>query len=279
MNPEILLSKMSLKPGSAVTVVILLMIVSSAQTLTCGSTEFWINNRCCPLCPPGSHVDEVCTDSTSTSCSSCTEGTFMDHHTNLPWCYDCSTCDTGSGLKIKTPCRRNSNTVCEPLEGFYCIKFAGGSCWEAQKHRSCEPGEYIRERGTSTSDTLCSPCSAGTFSDGTFTSCRPHRRCESEKWDLLRPGTDSEDAECGGLQSDRTVPIVVVFGGAVVGVGVAAIGAVFLCTAVADVMICITKKIQMIPDSGADIEPMNVSQGVASNGDEPPDMATEDSAV
>ncbi|XP_041654494.1 uncharacterized protein LOC121517054 [Cheilinus undulatus] len=202
MNPEILLSKMSLKPGSAVTVVILLMIVSSAQTLTCGSTEFWINNRCCPLCPPGSHVDEVCTDSTSTSCSSCTEGTFMDHHTNLPWCYDCSTCDTGSGLKIKTPCRRNSNTVCEPLEGFYCIKFAGGSCWEAQKHRSCEPGEYIRETGTSSSDTVCSRCSAGTFSDGTFTSCRPHTQCKLMNLQQhLKPGTEAEDAQCEFLHS------------------------------------------------------------------------------
>nr|XP_043874934.1 tumor necrosis factor receptor superfamily member 14-like [Solea senegalensis] len=79
-----------------------------------------------------------------------------------------------SGLKTVSPCTRTRDALCEPLEGFYCIKSKGLYCDAAEKHRQCKPGQYIRDNGTALTDTVCTDCSAGTFSDGTFTTCRPH---------------------------------------------------------------------------------------------------------
>ncbi|XP_074537098.1 tumor necrosis factor receptor superfamily member 5-like [Halichoeres trimaculatus] len=71
--------------------------------------------------------------------------------------------------------------------------------------------------GSSESDSECSPCSEGTFSDGTFTSCQNHTECDPSNQQLLRPGTGSQDAECGELEPDRTKEIISVsVGGAVV---------------------------------------------------------------
>lgn len=54
---------------------------------------------------------------------------------------------TGSGLKVKTSCTTTSDTVCEPLEGFYCMDFAEEGCVAAQKHTSCQPGQYVSQEG------------------------------------------------------------------------------------------------------------------------------------
>ncbi|KAM6981793.1 tumor necrosis factor receptor superfamily member 5-like [Tautogolabrus adspersus] len=120
----------------------------------------------------------------------------MDHKTSRPECDNCTKCDEGSGLKMNTSCTTVSDTVCEPLEGFYCSESKKDGCVEAKKHPRCEPGEYISENGTSSTDTMCLPCSNGTFSDGT--SCQNHTQCESKGLLLLTPGTKTEDAQCGG---------------------------------------------------------------------------------
>lgn len=114
---------------------------------------------------------------------------------------------TGSGLKINTSCTTTSDAVCEPLEGFYCLDSTENGCMTAQRHTSCQPGQYISQKGTAFTDTECSDCSSGTFSDGTFTSCLPHTQCESI--DLqLKAGTASTDAECGEQSSDRTGAVI-----------------------------------------------------------------------
>nr|XP_020486014.1 tumor necrosis factor receptor superfamily member 5-like isoform X1 [Labrus bergylta]XP_029132550.1 tumor necrosis factor receptor superfamily member 5-like isoform X1 [Labrus bergylta] len=197
-----------MRPGSAAVFLILLMNVSTGQTLTCSPYSYETPGGCCPVCPAGGRVYEDCTDSESTHCKPCTEGTFMDHPTYRTRCYDCKSCDEGSALKMKTSCTIVSDTVCEPLEGFYCSDSRKDDCVEAKKHRRCEPGEYIRELGTSSTDTVCSTCSDGTFSNGTFTSCQNHTQCESEGLELLRAGTETEDAQCGGKVSHRTALII-----------------------------------------------------------------------
>uniref|UniRef100_A0A3Q3EKY0 TNFR-Cys domain-containing protein n=1 Tax=Labrus bergylta TaxID=56723 RepID=A0A3Q3EKY0_9LABR len=165
-----------MRPGSAAVFLILLLNVSTGQTLTCGPYSYETPGGCCPVCPPGGWVYEDCTDLRSTFCKPCTDGTFMDHPTSRRQCYDCKSCDEGSALKMKTSCTIKSDTVCEPLEGFYCSDSRKDDCVEAKKHRRCEPGEYIRELGTSSTDTVCSTCSDGTFSNGTFTSCQKHKQ-------------------------------------------------------------------------------------------------------
>uniref|UniRef100_A0A3Q3F7A6 TNFR-Cys domain-containing protein n=1 Tax=Labrus bergylta TaxID=56723 RepID=A0A3Q3F7A6_9LABR len=170
--------------------------------------EYLFGDECCPMCPIGNRVKTDCEEDKSTSCQPCTEGTFMNKMNGLKKCLSCRECGAGSGLKMKTSCTIRSDTVCEPLEGFYCSEFPGYDCVEAKKHRRCEPGEYISQKGTSSTDTVCSTCSDGTFSDGTFTSCQNHKQCESEDLLLLRAGTKTEDAQCGDIPSDWTGLIV-----------------------------------------------------------------------
>lgn len=54
---------------------------------------------------------------------------------------------TGQGLRVKTACTRTSDTVCEPMEGFYCTNDKEGSCTQAVEHTKCSPGQYIKQKG------------------------------------------------------------------------------------------------------------------------------------
>ncbi|XP_060897602.1 tumor necrosis factor receptor superfamily member 14-like isoform X2 [Labrus mixtus] len=205
-----------MRPGSAAVFLIFLMNVSTGQTPTCYRDEYETSGGCCPMCPAGRWVYEDCTESRSSLCKACPGETFMNHPTSRKECYKCKSCDEGSGLKNKTSCTNMSDTVCEPLEGFYCSDSREDDCEEARKHRRCKPGEYIREHGTSSADTMCSTCSDGTFSDRTFTSCQNHTQCESEGLLLLRAGTETEDAQCGGKVSYRTEVTVAGVAGVVI---------------------------------------------------------------
>ncbi|XP_033181961.1 tumor necrosis factor receptor superfamily member 14-like isoform X3 [Anabas testudineus] len=181
---------------TAAYLLILMIKVFSGQTLTCHQAEYQTGNQCCPMCLPGSRVRTDCTEFISTSCLPCVEGTYMNQPTGLKQCFPCSQCDAGSGLKIKSLCTTSSDTLCEPLEGFYCVEPSDNGCGAAQKHKRCEPGQYISQKGTASTDSVCSDCSDGSFSDGTFPSCLPHTQCETKNLQLLKPGTTSTDAEC-----------------------------------------------------------------------------------
>ncbi|XP_074537096.1 tumor necrosis factor receptor superfamily member 14-like [Halichoeres trimaculatus] len=185
---------------------IIIMKASSGQM--CHQTEYWNGNECCPMCGVGHRVKTDCEGEKSTSCQPCSEGTFMNKLNGLRSCFHCSECEEAAGLKIKRLCMWISDSVCEPLEGFFCTEPSEDGCGAAQRHRSCDPGHYISQRGSSESDSECSPCSEGTFSDGTFTSCQNHTECDPSNQQLLRPGTGSQDAECGELEPDRTKEII-----------------------------------------------------------------------
>uniref|UniRef100_A0A3P8UR08 TNFR-Cys domain-containing protein n=1 Tax=Cynoglossus semilaevis TaxID=244447 RepID=A0A3P8UR08_CYNSE len=101
------------------------------------------------------------------SCSTSTVSPFT-----FDLCHLCILTDLG--LKTLTPCTVVQDTTCEPLDGFFCINRTENHCTAAQNHTRCQPGQYIRNNGTAATDTECSDCTSGTFSDGTFTVCRPH---------------------------------------------------------------------------------------------------------
>ncbi|XP_043997838.1 tumor necrosis factor receptor superfamily member 14-like isoform X2 [Gambusia affinis] len=181
---------------------VILMRDFRVDSITCHLTEYKIGEECCPMCPIGHRVRIDCTEFKSTSCQRCSDGTYMDLPNGLKRCNPCSTCDSRAGLKEKRQCKQSVDTVCEPMEGFYCTDFKSGSCVVAQKHRSCEPGHYISRNGTASTDTECSECSRGSFSNGTMLSCQPHTQCEKENLHLIKAGTTSTDAECGEKSSN-----------------------------------------------------------------------------
>ncbi|XP_076596224.1 tumor necrosis factor receptor superfamily member 5-like [Chaetodon auriga] len=198
------------KSVTAAPLLILMMNVFRGQTLTCHRSEYEIGNECCPMCLPGSRVKTDCTEFRSTSCLPCSEGTFMNRPNGLKHCFSCTSCDAGSGVKIKTSCTTTSDTVCEPLEGFYCLEHTENGCMTAQKHTRCQPGQYIHQKGTALTDTVCSDCTNGTYSNGTFPSCQPHTQCESANLQLIKPGTVSTDAECGEQHRGWTITGIII---------------------------------------------------------------------
>ncbi|XP_032420662.1 tumor necrosis factor receptor superfamily member 5-like isoform X3 [Xiphophorus hellerii] len=190
------------------TEIVIQMRKFGVKSFRCHITEYNIGEECCPMCPAGEQVRIDCTEFKTTSCQKCSDGTFMDLPNGLKNCNPCSTCDSGAGLKVKQQCVRSADTVCEPMEGFYCTDLKSGGCSVAQKHRSCEPGHYISRMGTASTDTECSECSSGSFSDGTMLSCQPHTQCENKNLQLIKAGTASTDAECGGKSSNITEIVI-----------------------------------------------------------------------
>uniref|UniRef100_A0A3Q0RY86 TNFR-Cys domain-containing protein n=1 Tax=Amphilophus citrinellus TaxID=61819 RepID=A0A3Q0RY86_AMPCI len=187
---------------------IILIKVHSTLSLTCHPAEYLIGSECCPKCLPGSRVKTHCNEYRSTSCLPCVDGTYTDKANGLEQCTSCTSCDSGSGLKVKRTCTVTSDTVCEPLQGFFCISSTGDSCDKAEKHRGCEPGQYISQNGTASTDTECSDCRAGTFSDGTSPSCQPHTQCEDLNLQLITAGTSAADAQCGERGVNVTAAVV-----------------------------------------------------------------------
>ncbi|XP_067465017.1 tumor necrosis factor receptor superfamily member 14-like [Thunnus thynnus] len=149
----------------------------------------------------GSRVKTDCTKISSTSCLPCTDETYMNHPTGLKQCFICANCDAGSGLQIKTSCTSTSNTVCQPLEGFYCMDSTEDGCVKALKHTSCQPGQYIRQKGTNRTDTVCDDCQPGYFSqDGV--NCTAWTIC-SETQVMVKEGTQTNDVVCGSASRNR----------------------------------------------------------------------------
>ncbi|XP_053481888.1 tumor necrosis factor receptor superfamily member 14-like [Ictalurus furcatus] len=129
----------------------------------CGPSEYLsAAGECCPMCNIGSVVVKDCSGDYSTSCKPCSKGTFMNEPNGLNKCFSCKSCDTG--LYILQECTTIKDTVCEVLDGYYCIQKSGRECSLALKHSECEPGQQVKTPGTKDSDTVCEPCPPGFYS-------------------------------------------------------------------------------------------------------------------
>uniref|UniRef100_A0A8C1UYG0 TNFR-Cys domain-containing protein n=1 Tax=Cyprinus carpio TaxID=7962 RepID=A0A8C1UYG0_CYPCA len=160
---------------------------------TCNNAEYEINGECCPMCDPGKQVKNHCDAYTSTTCDSCPVMTYTDVPNGFTKCLPCFVCDSSNGLREKQACTSISDTVCEPLPGYYCIDLLS-NCKKAMKHSTCSPGQYINQTGTEFRDTVCKDCPVGSYSDGTF--CKLHTNCESLGKTTVKAGTETSDVEC-----------------------------------------------------------------------------------
>ncbi|XP_030641095.1 tumor necrosis factor receptor superfamily member 14-like [Chanos chanos] len=185
-----------------VTAIVLFHCIPPSST-PCAIAEYEVDGECCPMCSPGQYVSKHCTEYSSTSCVECPVSTFIDKPSGRNNCMLCAICDSRNGLRIKEECISISDTICEPLEGNYCIEKIEHTCKHAVEHSKCKPGQYITQRGTAATDTVCGDCVGETYSDGSFTSCQPHTQCQLKGLKEIRPGTNSSDAEC---EERSTVP-------------------------------------------------------------------------
>ncbi|KAG5282745.1 hypothetical protein AALO_G00059500 [Alosa alosa] len=113
----------------------------------------------------------------------------------------------GPGYYVYKHCTEHSSTSCAPCTASTCTDAQSGllSC------RLCTECDS----STSSSDTVCGDCGENTYSDGSFTSCRPHTQCEPG-YELIKEGTSSNDTECkksliGIITATVIVTLLVIF--------------------------------------------------------------------
>ncbi|XP_072569934.1 tumor necrosis factor receptor superfamily member 5-like [Paramormyrops kingsleyae] len=163
---------------------------------SCDQDEYEINGICCRKCSPGSRVSRHCTKSITGHCAPCLDSTFSEKPNALNECHPCTFCAEDCGLKTVRECTPSSDTVCGVLEGHYCIDRYGEGCREAKEHTTCQPGQSVRP-GTGYNDTVCEACSDHSYSNGSFTSCKPHTDCASRGLVTIKYGNHSSDSQCG----------------------------------------------------------------------------------
>uniref|UniRef100_A0A672LT74 TNFR-Cys domain-containing protein n=1 Tax=Sinocyclocheilus grahami TaxID=75366 RepID=A0A672LT74_SINGR len=163
---------------------------------TCSPNEYRsAYGECCPMCNPGSVVHSDCSEDVSTTCKPCPPGTFVNEPNGLHLCFTCKHCAESQGLYIQSKCTTIKNTICDVLDGYYCIDYSNSQCRHAEKHRVCRPGQETKTPGTKASDTECVDCAPGFYSPSglnctKWTDCAARNRIQTEG------GSPEKDVTC-----------------------------------------------------------------------------------
>ncbi|XP_073326879.1 tumor necrosis factor receptor superfamily member 5-like [Pagrus major] len=177
-------------------------------TLCCRPKEYTTRDgQCCPKCHEGTVVRKDCTLQSGTGCSPCDNGTYMNLPNGLSKCFLCTSCDRGHGLFAQKNCTAKRDTHCGVLSGYFCTSWADDAgCSLAEKHTRCDPGQRIKEPGTSRTDTACEPCKPGYFSkDGV--NCTAWTNCPDTQVKL--EGSTSSDVVCGSASRNHYCSVFV----------------------------------------------------------------------
>ncbi|XP_052034295.1 tumor necrosis factor receptor superfamily member 14 isoform X3 [Apodemus sylvaticus] len=185
---------------------------------SCRQEEFSVGDECCPMCNPGYHVKQVCSEHTGTVCAPCPPQTYTAHANGLSKCLPCGVCDPDMGLLTWQECSRWKDTVCRCIPGYFCETQDGEHCSSTcSPHNACAPGQRVQKRGTYSQDTVCAECLTGTFSlGGTQEECLPWTKCGAFQQEVTR-GTSSTDTTCSFWVFYSVIFLVLM---AIVGIGV-----------------------------------------------------------
>ncbi|KAF4110031.1 tumor necrosis factor receptor superfamily member 14-like [Onychostoma macrolepis] len=158
----------------------------------CGPSEYKSTaGECCPMCRIGSVVRSDCSGDLSTTCKPCSPGTFISEPNSLHECFTCRDCGESQGLYIQSTCTTIKDTICDVLDGYYCIDYSNSQCHHAQKHSVCKPGQETKRPGTKTLDTICVNCPHGFFSPSglictKWTDCTARNQIQTEIGDSVK---------------------------------------------------------------------------------------------
>ncbi|XP_019637850.1 PREDICTED: tumor necrosis factor receptor superfamily member 16-like [Branchiostoma belcheri] len=191
---------MQLKEWSLISLLILAGLLGAAA-VECDDQHHLVNGLCCIKCLPGFYKDKDCDAESPTKCLQCPGGTYTEFLNYIEECLVCEHCSEDHGIEEKRPCLPTQNRKCRCMDGFFLEPslILGQNADMCHRHQECQPGEGVVERGTRTSDTVCTPCAVGTFSDqGSRTQkCEDWTDCESLGLKLIIPGTTDRDTVCG----------------------------------------------------------------------------------
>ncbi|XP_026102119.1 tumor necrosis factor receptor superfamily member 14-like isoform X2 [Carassius auratus] len=159
--------------------------------------------KCISLCNnAGTVVHRDCTGYMSTTCKPCPPGTFMSQPNGLHRCFTCKNCAKSQGLYIQSKCTTIKDTVCDVLDGYYCIDYSDSQCRRAQIHRVCRPGQETKTPGTKASDTECVDCAHGFYSPSGL-NCTKWRDCAARNEILKECGSPVKDVTCEQKPKER----------------------------------------------------------------------------
>ncbi|XP_020368915.1 tumor necrosis factor receptor superfamily member 9-like [Rhincodon typus] len=139
-------------------------------------------------CPAGWYLN-----SKNQECTPCPAGSYTENPNHGHSCNRCRQCIGGKFL-ILASCTSISNTKCQCVEGFMCTNKECKSC---EAHKVCKKGQQVQQKGDSFRNTVCSDCRNGTYSDREGGVCKPWTDCSAKRLQVLRNGSQTEDAICG----------------------------------------------------------------------------------
>ncbi|XP_078063324.1 tumor necrosis factor receptor superfamily member 5-like [Mustelus asterias] len=185
---------------------ICLILLNLQIIACCGPAKYLNDGECCSMCPPGTRVFKHCTRNVDATCKCCTDGEYTEQPNSFEKCLSCKVCDHELGLQVQYACTYTDNTICGPREGYFCID---RYCHMGRKHKTCPPGEGVKEKGTQFEDTVCEGCPEGTYSnnDSSTHTCEKWTVCEEIKQKQVTLGTARTDTVCEEEKS-RTVVII-----------------------------------------------------------------------
>ncbi|XP_046895988.1 tumor necrosis factor receptor superfamily member 14-like [Hypomesus transpacificus] len=102
-----------------------------------------------------------------------------------PAAFPAATVNQGKGY-LHTEWTVKSNTVCDVLDGYYCIHNISPECSFAVKHTHCAKGQRAKAQGTKSTDKICEDCQHGFYSENgvnctAWTDCASKRRVTTEE--------------------------------------------------------------------------------------------------
>ncbi|KAK7147184.1 hypothetical protein R3I94_009892 [Phoxinus phoxinus] len=120
-------------------------------------------------------------------------------------CRACRECTSNSNLVMVKKCEADKNTECKCKQGYYCSQTSDFHCDHCNPVATCPPGKGVARPYTYQTDTVCSPCPAGTYSDVNdyVSSCKNYTSCDDLGRNIEDPGTSVSDVVCGPIQTCR----------------------------------------------------------------------------
>lgn len=170
---------------------------------TCGPSEYRsAGGECCPMCYIGSVVYHDCTSDLSTTCKPCSPGTYMSEINGLHQCFPCKHCAESQGLYILSKCTTITDTLCDVLDGYHCVRFSNSQCLYAEKHSVCRPGQETKTPGTNTKDSECVDCAPGFYSPSGL-NCTKWTDCAARNEIQTEDGSPVKDVTCEQKPKER----------------------------------------------------------------------------
>jgi hypothetical protein len=142
------------------------------------------SDRSCQACPAGKTDAD---NNSATACVSCGAG----HYVLQGSIGSCTSLECAAGY---TDADSDATTACEACDGTTEYTSSAGQAGACTTMRVCNAGEEMALEGTSTSDRVCQPCTAGSFSsDGQ--PCVEWTECIEYEQELTVPSA-SQDRSC-----------------------------------------------------------------------------------